>query len=87
MFALEQVWPEWHIVKKIGEGSFGTVYMACRRTMGSVFYSAVKVMEVPQDPSEMRNLQNMGMDDESIRAFFAQKARSVVSEISALETL
>ena len=35
------VWPEWKIVEKIGEGSFGKVYKACRTEQGTTFYSAL----------------------------------------------
>ena len=36
------VWPEWKITEKIGEGSFGKVYKACRSEQGTTFYSAIK---------------------------------------------
>ena len=39
------VWPEWKIVEKIGEGSFGKVYKACRTEQGTTFYSARTVSE------------------------------------------
>ena len=32
------VWPEWKIVEKIGEGSFGKVYKACRTEQGTTFH-------------------------------------------------
>ena len=38
------VWPEWKITEKIGEGSFGKVYKACRSEQGTTFYSAIKVI-------------------------------------------
>ena len=38
------VWPEWEIVEKIGEGSFGKVYKARRTEQGKTFYSAIKVI-------------------------------------------
>ena len=33
-------WPEWKIIEKIGEGSFGKVYKAQRTERGKSFYSA-----------------------------------------------
>lgn len=44
------VWPEWKITEKIGEGSFGKVYKACRSEQGTTFYSAIKVITIPQIP-------------------------------------
>ena len=33
------VWPEWELIEKIGEGSFGKVYKAKRTERGRSFYS------------------------------------------------
>ena len=40
-------WPEWKIVSKIGEGSFGRVYKAQRTEKGRSFYSAIKIITIP----------------------------------------
>ena len=37
-------WPEWKIIEKIGEGSFGKVYKAQRTERGKSFYSAIKII-------------------------------------------
>ena len=39
-------WPEWKIVSKIGEGSFGRVYKAQRTEKGRSFYSAIKIITI-----------------------------------------
>ena len=62
MFRLESVWPEWHIVEQLGQGASGSVYMARRETMGKTFYSAVKIIKIPQEPAEAENLREMGLD-------------------------
>ena len=40
-------WPEWKIIEKIGEGSFGKVYKAQRTERGKSFYSAIKIINIP----------------------------------------
>ena len=87
MFKLETVWPEWHIVEQLGQGASGSVYMARRETMGKTFYSAVKIIKIPQEPTEAENLREMGLDEASIRKYFANKARDIVDEIAAMEAL
>ena len=42
------VWPEWKIIEKIGEGSFGRVYKAERTEQGRPFYSAIKIITIPE---------------------------------------
>ena len=39
-------WPEWEIVSKIGEGSYGCVYKASRVEQGHAFFSAIKVISI-----------------------------------------
>ncbi|NSK77467.1 hypothetical protein HQK14_18425, partial [Blautia massiliensis] len=46
-------WPEWKIVSKIGEGSFGRVYKAQRTEKGRSFYSAIKIITIPASKGEL----------------------------------
>ena len=46
-------WPEWKIIEKIGEGSFGKVYKAQRTERGKSFYSAIKIINIPGSQSEL----------------------------------
>ena len=52
------VWPEWKIVEKIGEGSFGKVYKACRTEQGTTFYSAIKVITIPSNQGELSSVRS-----------------------------
>ena len=47
-------WPEWKIIEKIGEGSFGKVYKATREEFGETFFSAIKVLSVPKSDRDIR---------------------------------
>lgn len=62
MDEISEIWPQWHTESLIGAGSFGKVYKVSRKTMDNVSYAAVKVVQIPQEPSEVRDLQQSGMD-------------------------
>ena len=58
-------WPEWTVEAKIGQGSYGSVYRIRKHgeQNGSAdIYSAMKVLRIPMDDSEIRYLRNQGMD-------------------------
>ena len=57
-------WPEWKIISKIGEGSFGRVYKAQRTEKGRSFYSAIKIITIPASKGEVC-AQNPAMKDPS----------------------
>lgn len=48
---LKNVWPEWEIVREIGAGSEGTVYMVKRSGSSDVLenYAAVKIQQLPAE--------------------------------------
>ena len=62
---LENIWEDWHIDgPPIGSGSFGTVYKAHKieqNGFGRGYESAVKVIRVPSDDSEIRGFLADGM--------------------------
>ncbi len=60
MDVIHQIWPNWTTVNEIGEGAFGKVYKVKREDLGNVSYSAVKVMHIPKDNSEINDLYHSG---------------------------
>jgi serine/threonine protein kinase len=87
MDALKNVWPDWKIVEKIGSGAFGTVYSVQKEEDGRLYESAVKVIHIPQDEAEVRELKNSGMDYQSICGFYKNVKKDLLNEISVMETL
>lgn len=48
----------------VGEGTFGSVYKAKKEVYGNISYAAIKVIEIPKEPREIRDLQQSDMDEE-----------------------
>lgn len=84
---LETVWPDWTIVNKLGEGSFGKVYKAERNEMGTTFNSAIKIISIPKNDSEIETIQaEAGLDDQSASSYFRTLVDDCVNEIKMMES-
>lgn len=79
-----KVWPNWNIVRTIGEGSFGKVFEICRNEYGIEEHSALKVVSIPQSDSEMQALLNDGMREAEIREYFKGTVDDFVKEIQLM---
>ena len=66
-------WPEWKIVEKIGEGSFGQVYKAQRTERGKSFYSAIKIINIPGSQSELNSVRSETGNDQAAREYFQNR--------------
>lgn len=85
---IHEIWPDWTITEKIGEGSFGKVYRAKREDIGSTVYSAIKIIKVPQSQSEADSVRSeIGLDDQSTTAYFRSFVDDCVNEIKTMESL
>ena len=83
-------WPEWTVEKQIGKGSYGSVYRIRKRGTGSnntEILSAMKVLRVPADPSEILNLKNQGMGEASIRKLLQNDVKAIENEIQVMLSL
>lgn len=69
-------WPEWELIDKLGEGSFGKVYRARRVEGTREFYSAIKIVTIPYSGAQMDELGMEGMDEKSVRRYL----RGIVDE-------
>lgn len=79
------VWPEWKIIEKIGEGSFGKVYKAQRTEKGHSFYSAIKIISIPASKSELNSVRQETEDEKSTREYFENVVEECIQEVSTME--
>ena len=79
-------WPEWKIIEKIGEGSFGKVYKAQRTERGKSFYSAIKIINIPGSQSELNSVRSETGDDQAARQYFQNLVEECIQEISTMES-
>jgi len=87
MDEIKKVWPKWEIVSKLGEGGFGKVYKVKRETFGEVTYGAVKVIKIPNSPSEYEELTESGMDATSVTSYFRNQVSQLLDEIRTMEKM
>lgn len=87
MDKINKIWPKWHTVEPIGRGAFGKVYKIKREEFGETFYSAVKVIGIPNDKQEIQEFINDGQTSGSIRYYYESIVKDLMNEIKVLEEL
>ena len=83
---LTAVWPEWRIVRRINRGSYGVVYEAIRTDHGVESRSAIKVISIPQDESELASLCSAGLTMDQSKTYFQEVVNDFVNEIQIMES-
>ena len=83
---LNGIWPEWSIVKQIGEGSYGVVYEVERNDLSVGSHAAVKVISIPCNETEIVSLRDEGLSDHEIRICFQELVDDYVREIQLMES-
>ena len=80
-------WPEWTVEEKIGQGSYGSVYRIRKSGAdrdGAEICSALKVLRIPIDDSEIENLRSQGFDDASVLKVLASDVKAIENEIRVM---
>lgn len=79
------VWPEWELIEKIGEGSFGKVYKAKRTERGRSSYSAIKIISIPASKGELDSVRAEMNNEQSTREYFRNLVEDCIQEIYTME--
>ena len=74
----------WTLVKRIGKGSFGTVFEAQRKEFGITYRAAIKIITIPYSQSEINNARSEGMDENSITEYYRDMVSDIVQEIALM---
>lgn len=84
---IEQYLSGWRIDGPIGRGGYGEVYRIKKEELGYTYYAALKVIEIPSDDNESRNLNFMGMSEDSLKTYYEDTAKEIANEIRIMESL
>ena len=83
----EIIWPGWEVVRRIGNGSFGTVYEIQRDIYGDIEKAALKVITIPHNEDEVDYLRSSGFNDASITQTFHQQVGEIAKEYKLMAQL
>ncbi len=83
---IREIWPDWQLLEPLDSGSFGTVFRARHREHPELF-SAVKIIEIPQDEDQILALREEGRTEEQIARYLAGIAERYASEIRRMDLL
>lgn len=84
---IQNIWPDWNIVRLIGEGSFGKVYEIVRNNFGIEEHCALKVISIPSSKAELQSAKNDGMDRDGATEYFKGLVEEFVREIAVMSKL
>ena len=82
-----ETWPGWQNAGLLGEGSFGKVYKIERQEFGVKNEAALKVISIPQNPSDLKAALSEGMDMAEATAYFRSCVEDIVKEIALMNRL
>ena len=81
------LWDDWQVVRKLGQGSFGTVYEVSREDFGETVRSALKVISIPQNESDIESLVSEGMSLNEVSEYYTSVAKSILEEFKIMSQL
>ena len=80
-------WQDWHITGELGEGAYGRVYRAEKENGGVTAVSAIKVIQVPSERSELLSLRREFQSEEELRRNLKEMVDGYTNEIRAMYRL
>lgn len=86
-FNIAEAWPDWNVVKKLGEGSYGAVYEIERERYGLRERAALKVITLPRESGELNELYSEGYTDESIHTHYESYIKEIIKEYKTMKSL
>lgn len=81
---IESPWPDWNLVRLLGRGTYGKVYLYKREEYGNTYYSAIKHISIPTDQHQKDALFAEGLATNAVtmKAYCNQLLESFMGEIN-----
>ena len=77
-------WSGWNLVRLLGQGTYGRVYLFKREEYGNTYFSAIKHISIPTDYNQTVNLfaEGLATDAITMKAYYTQLLQSFMNEIN-----
>jgi len=80
----EPLWGKWYIDSLLGRGAYGSVYKVRQEEFNKTRFSAVKVLSIPRDDEELRQMIGEGLDKDALKAYLHVCVTNILSEIDLM---
>jgi len=80
----EIIFDSWIVDSLIGEGSFGRVYKVSRKEFNKTYHAAIKIINIPNDKTELKQAFNDGMSEKEVRDYFRTVTEDFVNEVEMM---
>ncbi len=80
-------WPGWECVRKLGSGSYGTVYEIRCIEANTEWHSALKVITIPQNDSELQVAYSEGMSEDNVTGYFKAIVEDISKEFRLMQSM
>lgn len=84
---MEEFFRDYKIDSVIGNGAFGQVYRIVREEFGHTYEAALKVIELPKDPSEVEAMRREGMSKQNVTEYYQSVVEDIVREFELMSKL
>ena len=81
------IFNDWVIDKKIGQGATGTVYAIKKNGYSGELQSALKIISIPKDSSDVKAVMSEGMTEEEVTDYFKEFVDEILREIRIMVSL
>lgn len=83
----EPIFGSWHIVRTLGEGSFGTVFEINRNDFGRTYTAALKAISIPKNEAELQTIIDDGYTKETANTYLRDVVDKLVDEFTLMSEL
>lgn len=80
----EPLWGSWYIDEQLGEGAYGKVFKVHKEEFGKTYEAAVKIISIPQNPSDILQAKSEGLNEESARSYFQAFVTDIIQEVDLM---
>ena len=78
---------KWYIKGKIGEGSYGSVYIIERNDISGTQNAALKIITIPKSESELSAMRNSLGDERSVTEYYDGVTKKLMEELKLMSVL
>ena len=83
----EPIFGKWHIVRELGEGSFGKVFEIEHRDLSGTYSSALKVITIPRNKTELAQVASENTGPDGVTKYFRSIVDGITKEFNIMSHL